>query len=87
MAAPRGGRDGGRPACRGARRDRPMSASFGTRLRRSTFAVPSVLALTTLLGLVAALLDDGAADAVGWLGLTLPLAAIIWAWRRSSDRA
>ena len=48
-------------------------------MTRSTFAVPAFLALATLLGLFAALTGDGWRDAVGWLGLFLPVAAVGWA--------
>ena len=50
-------------------------------MTRSTFAIPALLALTTLAGLFAALTGDGWRDAAGWLGLALPVAAVGWAAR------
>ncbi|ABS63680.1 conserved hypothetical protein [Parvibaculum lavamentivorans DS-1] len=60
-----------------------------TRSRRYTlteiFAIPLVLAIFTIVGLVAALLGDGWRDAVSWLALLVPALTIVWAliWRRS----
>ncbi|MBF5056853.1 hypothetical protein Y5W_02147 [Alcanivorax sp. 521-1] len=45
------------------------------------FAVPILIAVTSLVGLVAALLGDGALDWISWLGLGLPVAAVVWAMR------
>lgn len=50
-------------------------------MMRSTFAVPLVLAIASLVGLVAALTGDGWRNALSWLGLGLPIAAIAWGWR------
>lgn len=44
-----------------------------------TFAVPAVIAVASLVGLIAALLGDGAFDAVSWLALGVPLAVVAWA--------
>lgn len=46
---------------------------------RAIFAIPAVLALLSLIGLVAALIGDGVWDMVGWLGLLAPVAALAWA--------
>lgn len=43
------------------------------------FAVPALIAAASLIGLVGALLDDGAWDVVGWIGLGIPVAALVWA--------
>lgn len=43
------------------------------------FAVPAAIAAASLIGLVGALLDDGAWDVVGWVGLGIPVAALAWA--------
>jgi len=43
------------------------------------FGVPALIALVTLIGLVAALVGDGALDGVGWIGVGVPVAAAIWA--------
>lgn len=48
------------------------------------FLVPALLALLSLIGLVVALLDDGLADVLGWVLISLPLFAILRAWRRRS---
>ena len=47
-------------------------------MRQSTFAIPALLALLGATGLFAALLGDGAWDALAWLGLGLP--AVIGTW-------
>lgn len=47
-----------------------------------TFAVPAVIAVASLIGLVAALLGDGAFDMTSWLTLSIPVAAIVWALLR-----
>jgi hypothetical protein len=43
------------------------------------FAVPALIAITSLTGLVVALLDDGAWDVIGWIGLGIPVAVLVWA--------
>lgn len=43
------------------------------------FAVPLVVALLSLIGLVGALLGDGVWDWIGWLGLGACIAVTIWA--------
>ena len=43
------------------------------------FAVPAVVAVLSLTGLVAALIGDGVWDAVGWLGLGACVAVLVWA--------
>lgn len=48
----------------------------------SVFAVPVVLALASLVGLVAALVGDGVYDVVSWFGLAAPMVALAWALRR-----
>ncbi len=49
---------------------------------RSTFAVPVLLALASILGLVIALTGDGARDVLSWAALALPIVAVGWAMRR-----
>lgn len=51
--------------------------------RRRTFAIPAVLALTSLVALVVGLLGDGVIDLVCWIGIALPLVAIGLALERS----
>lgn len=50
---------------------------------RHVWAAPTAIALACLLGLVVALLGDGIEDWIGWVGLTIPLAVIVWALARS----
>lgn len=45
------------------------------------FAVPLLLSLASLIGLVAALTGDGPRDWLGWAALFLPVAAVLWAAR------
>jgi hypothetical protein len=47
-----------------------------------TFAAPLVIALASAIGLVAALVGDGFADLLSWIGLGVPVAAVIWAMLR-----
>ena len=45
------------------------------------FAIPLLLAILTLVGLIAGLLDDGLFDVLSWAGLFFPVAAILWAFK------
>jgi hypothetical protein len=47
-----------------------------------TFGWPLLLGVLSGLGLVLALIGDGAWDAVSWLLLTSPVATIVWALAR-----
>jgi hypothetical protein len=51
--------------------------------RRTTFAMPAFLAVTSLIALIVGLLGDGLVDLVCWIGIALPLAAIGLAIDRS----
>ncbi|MBX3479339.1 MAG: hypothetical protein KF842_02995 [Caulobacter sp.] len=42
------------------------------------FGWPILLALVSLIGLVAALIGDGAWDGLSWLCLAAPLAVLVW---------
>ncbi|NJC06641.1 hypothetical protein GGQ97_002434 [Sphingomonas kaistensis] len=53
---------------------------------RSTFALPAVLALLSLAGLLSALTGDGWRDLLSWTALSVPLLAIAWAASRRSPR-
>ena len=44
-----------------------------------TFGAPLAIAVVSLIGLVAALAGDGLADVVSWVGLSVPVAVIVWA--------
>ncbi|MEA1072853.1 hypothetical protein [Sphingomonas sp. LY160] len=48
---------------------------------RSTFAIPILIAVLTLAGLIVALTGDGWRDGAGWIALGAPLLAIGWALR------
>ena len=48
---------------------------------RAIFAVPLLLALVSIVGLVVALTGDGWRDAVSWALLALPILAAGWAMR------
>ncbi|WP_077145928.1 hypothetical protein [Sphingopyxis sp. KK2] len=48
---------------------------------RSIFAVPLLLALVSIAGLVVALTGDGWRDAVAWAALAIPVFAVGWAMR------
>lgn len=48
---------------------------------RSTFAIPSLIAITSVVGLVAALTGDGWRDVIAWVGLAIPILAVAWAYR------
>ncbi|AFT69324.1 Putative membrane protein [Alloalcanivorax dieselolei B5] len=43
------------------------------------FAVPVLIAVISLIGLVAALLGDGVLDVMSWVGLAMPVVMIGWA--------
>jgi hypothetical protein len=45
------------------------------------FAMPIVIAVISIVGLVGALLGDGWLDVISWAGLLVPLAVIAWALR------
>ena len=49
---------------------------------RHVWAAPTLIAVLSLAGLVTALLGDGIEDWIGWGGLALPLAAIVWSQLR-----
>lgn len=49
-----------------------------SRLQR-TFAAPLAIAAASLVGLVAALVGDGLADALSWITLAVPLGVVVWA--------
>lgn len=45
------------------------------------FAVPIVLGVVSTIGLIAALVGDDIWDAIGWIGLGIPLAVTVWCLR------
>lgn len=49
---------------------------------RSTFALPALIAVVSLIGLLSALTGDGMRDAVAWGALAVPLGVVGWAMRR-----
>ncbi len=56
-----------------------MTTTPSTLPLRAVFGIPAAIALVTLIGLVAALLDDGLYDAVSWVALAMPLLVLGWA--------
>ncbi len=52
------------------------------RALRQVFAMPLLLALISIVGLVAALTGDGFRDTLSWVALGVPVLVAIWAWRR-----
>lgn len=48
---------------------------------RAIFAVPLLLALASIAGLVIALTGDGLRDAASWAALAIPVLAVGWATR------
>lgn len=51
---------------------------------KRTFALPLLIGVISIVGLLAALLGDGVYDGVSWLGLGIPVAAVIYAYARRS---
>lgn len=48
---------------------------------RAIFALPLVIAVLGVIGLVSALTGDGWRDWISWIGLGAPVAATIWAMK------
>jgi hypothetical protein len=48
-------------------------------MTRSTFFLPILIALASMIGLVSALTGDGWRDGLAWIGLAIPITAILWA--------
>lgn len=48
---------------------------------RAIFAIPLLLALASVAGLVVALTGDGLRDAASWAALAIPVLAVAWAMR------
>ena len=48
---------------------------------RKIFAVPLLLAVVSVAGLVVALTGDGLRDAASWAALAIPVLAVGWAMR------
>ena len=48
------------------------------------FAMPLALGIVSTIGLVAALVGDDVWDAIGWIGLGIPLAVTMWCLRSKS---
>ena len=56
-----------------------MSARRPFQSLGAVFAVPALLALASLIGLLSALTGDGWRDALSWAALGAPVATIGWA--------
>jgi hypothetical protein len=50
------------------------------------FGMPVTLGVITIVGLVSALLADGAGDVLSWLSLGLPVAVTLWYSLRPAHR-
>lgn len=64
---------------------KPFTVPQRRRARQSlaaVFALPLVLFATSVLGLVLGLTGDGLPDVAAWVLLSLPILAVIVAWRR-----
>ena len=48
---------------------------------RAIFAIPLLLAIVSIAGLVVALTGDGWRDAMSWAALAIPVFAVGWAMR------
>ncbi len=48
---------------------------------RAIFGIPLVIGLASIIGLVSALTGDGPRDALSWIALAIPVAAVGWAMR------
>ena len=51
-------------------------------LRQSTWAIPALLALATLTGLILALVAEGIWDWLAWVLVALPVGVVLKMWRR-----
>jgi low temperature requirement protein LtrA len=49
--------------------------------KRVIFAIPAMIGVLSLFGLVAALTGDGVRDAISWAALAIPVIAVIWAMK------
>lgn len=56
-------------------------------MMRSTFAIPALIALATVFGLVLALTGGGWRDAAAWIALGTPVAAVGWAMATAGGSA
>lgn len=52
---------------------------------REVFRIPVWLGAASSIGLVSALLGDDVWDALSWLAILAPVAAVILAWRRRAS--
>lgn len=55
-------------------------------MRRATFAIPLLLALLSLGGLILALTGDGWRDHLSWALLGLPVIAVAWSATQHHER-
>lgn len=49
---------------------------------RRIWTAPILIAVASLVGLVAALLGDGLNDWISWIALATPITAVVWAQSR-----
>ncbi len=50
---------------------------------KQIWAVPMVLGIVSAIGLVSALVGDGIWDALSWVALAAPIAAVLWSAARA----
>ncbi|MET0336232.1 MAG: hypothetical protein ABW063_00570 [Caulobacter sp.] len=46
----------------------------------NAYVAPLIIALVSIVGLVAALVADGPGDWTSWIALAAPVAVVVWAW-------
>jgi uncharacterized membrane protein len=49
--------------------------------KRAIFAVPAMIAVFSVVGLVSALTGDGWRDAISWAAMAVPVIAVGWAMK------
>lgn len=58
-----------------------MSKRASPGIVRSTWTLPIVIAVVSIVGLVSALTGDGLPDIIAWVALAIPVLAAGWAMR------
>ncbi len=52
---------------------------MSARSTRGAYAVPLLIGLVSIVGLVSALVGDGVRDWISWLALAVPVVVVVWA--------
>ena len=71
--------DGAKPTPRKSKNGGPKNK--GNSLTR-TFAIPLILFIIGMVGLLSALTGDGPRDWTSWAALSIPVVIIMWRWLR-----